>query len=106
MAETIQKLTADTNDQQKFELKMVLIGKNLWDILVGMETMHKLSTHGGIMKFRRRQNHALSVICLNISQDLQIYVRNAKSTRKAWDNLSNRFQERSFTRKLELGHKL
>ena len=106
MAETIQKLTADTYHQWKFEMRMMLIGKNLWDIVVGTETVHELSTHGEIMKFRRRQNHALSVICLNISRDLQIYVRNARSAREAWDNLSNRFEERSITRKLELRRKL
>ena len=106
MAETIQKLTAETYHEWKFEMKMMLIGKNLWDIVVGTETVHELSTHGEIMKFRRRQNHALSVICLNISRDLHIYVRNAKSAKEAWDNLSDRFEERSITRKLELRRKL
>ena len=102
----MEKLTADTYHQWKFEMKMLLMGKNLWEIVDGFEVLHGFATDGEVLKFKKRQNHALSTICLNVSRDLHIYVRNAKSAKEAWDNLANRFEEKFITRKLELRRKL
>lgn len=87
-------------------MKMLLMGKNLWEIVDGSETVNGLTTHGEVLKFKRRHNYALSTICLNVSRDLHIYIRSAKSAKEAWDNLESRFEEKSITRKLELRRKL
>ena len=52
MAESVQKQTADTYHQWKFEMRMLLMGKNLWEIVDGSETVHNLTTHGKVLKFK------------------------------------------------------
>ena len=102
----VQKLTADTYHQWKFEMKMLLIGKNLWELVEGTEVLHGFASAGEVMKFKKRQNHALSTICLSVSRELHIYVRTAKTAKEAWNNLSKRFEEKSITRKLQLRRRL
>ena len=68
----------------KFSMRMWLLGRDLWEIVEGSETMEEYGTDLERRKFRRRENHALSKICLNISPSLHIYVRSAKTAREAW----------------------
>ena len=46
------------------------------------------------------------MICLAVSVPLQIYVRNAKTGKEAWDSLSNRFEEKTLSRKILMRRKL
>ena len=57
-----------------------------------LKLLHGFASAGEVMKFKKRQNHALSTICLNV--------------REAWNNLSKRFEEKSITRKLQLRRQL
>ena len=90
----------------KFSMRMFLLGRDLWEIVEGSETIEEYETDAERRKFRRRENHALSKICLSISSSLHIYVRSCKTAKEAWDNLEKRFEEKSLTRKIEYRRKL
>ena len=84
----------------KFSMRMFLLGRDLWEIVEGSETIEEYDTDAERRKFRRRENHALSKICLSISSSLHIYVRSCKTAKEAWDNLEKRFEDKSLTRKI------
>ena len=58
------------------------------------------------LKFEKRQNLAFSAIGLGVKKDLQIYVRNCKTAKDAWDALGSRFQKKGLVKKVELRSKL
>ena len=79
----IEKLTAENYHSRKFNMKMYLIGNDLWEIVSGIETEND---HEGVserQKFLKRKNRALAAVCLGISTSLQIYVRSAKTAEEA-----------------------
>ena len=90
----------------KFSMRMFLLGRDLWEIVEGSETIEEYVTEAEKRKFKRRENHALSKICLSIASSLHIYVRSCKTAKEAWDNLEKRFEEKSLTRKIEYRRKL
>ena len=81
-------------------MKMLLVGKDLWEIVEGSETLPEDANEEKRQKFRKRSNQALSVICLAIHPSLQIYVRSAKNGKEAWDNLENHFEEKTLSKKI------
>ena len=98
----VEKLQgADDYHAWKFSMRMFLLGRDLWEIVEGSETVEEYNTDPERRKFKRRENHALSKICLSISPSLHIYVRSCKTAKEAWDNLEKRFEEKSLTKKIE-----
>ena len=83
------KLNGDNFHSWKFNMRMYLIGKDLWDIVDGGEVLGENATAAEREQFRKRDNKALSIICLSMVNDLQIYVRSAKSSMEAWKCLSD-----------------
>ena len=90
----------------KFSMRMFLLGRDLWEIVEGSETIEEYATEMEKRKYKRRENHALSKICLSIAPSLHIYVRSCNTAKEAWDNLEKRFEEKSLTRKIEYRRKL
>ena len=70
----LDKLTADNFHSWKFNMKMFLIGKDLWDLVEGTETLGEEATEDEKKKFKKRENLSLSIICLLINSDLHIYL--------------------------------
>ena len=101
-----EKLTADNYHTWKFNLKMYLIAKDLWEIVQGTEIVDEADNAEIQRKFKKRDNIALATICLAVSPNLQIYVRNAKSGKEAWDILANHFEEKSLSKKIFYRRKL
>ena len=87
-------------------MKMVLIGKDLWELVTGGEVLARGATNKAISEFRKRDNKALSLICLAIEPDLKIYVRSAKSSKEAWDALANTFEEKTLSKIIQYRRKL
>ena len=97
-----EKLTADNYHTWKFNMKMFLIGKDLWDIVNGSEILDEKR------KFKKRDNMALASVCLSVSSNLQIYVRSAETGKEAWDCLTKHpakdaFEKNSSKTKAVLG---
>ena len=102
----VEKLTASTYGHWKFEMKVYLVSRDLWDIVEGTEKLKDNATEKVKKEFRKRQQAAWSSICLSVSRDLQIYVRNTNTAQEAWDNLANHFQEKTLSSKISLRRKL
>ena len=100
------KLNLDNFHTWKFSMKMFLIGKGLWEIVDGSETVAEGAGTDALAKFKKRDNLALSTICLGINSDLHIYVRASKSGKDAWDALSKRFEEKTLSKKISYRRKL
>ena len=102
----VEKLTAENYHSWKFNIKMYLIGKDLWEIIEGVEVVGENANEEEKKKFKKRENLALSLICLSVTTNLQIYVRNAKTPMEAWDSLANHFEEKTLSRKIFYRRKL
>ena len=101
-----EKLTADNYHGWSFDMKCILTGKDLWDIVEGSEVIEDDFTEKQLKEFRKRDRKAHSLICLSVSADLKIYVRPTKTSKEAWDALANRFVEKTLSKIIEYRRKL
>ena len=76
--ESIDKLTTENYQTWKFRVQMLLIGKELWEITCGDETLADDADADARRKFKKKDNQARSVVCLAVSDPLLIYVRTTK----------------------------
>ena len=90
----------------KFDMEILLMAKDVWDIVSGVETLDENASNEVKTKFKKRDNFARSVICLSVSSSNKIYVRNAKTSKETWDALANHFEEKTVSRKVMLRRKL
>ena len=102
----IEKLTADNYHSWKFNMKMYLIGKDLWEIVTGTELLNDELSEADKRKFKKRENQALAAICLGISTNLQIYVRSSETAKAAWESLEKHFQQKTLSKKIFYRRKL
>ena len=102
----VEKLTGDNFHTWKFQLKMQLIGKNLWEIVTGDEVLDAQASVQDRQKHKRRENQALALICLSISTENQIYVRSAVTASDAWNSLEQHFEKKSLAHKIFYRRKL
>jgi len=101
-----EKLTAENYHSWKFNMKMYLIGKDLWEIVDGTNTLNDDATEKEKKDFKKGENRALAMICLSISTNLQIYVRSAETPKQAWDSLEKHFQQKTLSKKIFYRRKL
>eukprot|EP00795_Rhopilema_esculentum_P004463 gene4463-20707_t len=85
---------------------MYLIGKDLWELVTGEETLNAAANPEQQRRFRKRENVALATVCLSVETSLQIYVRSAKNAKEAWDNLEQHFERKSLSQKIFYRRKL
>ena len=64
----VEKLTAQNYHNWNFDMKMVLTGKDLWDIVDGTEVVADEASDNKKKDFRKRDQKALSIICLGCQQ--------------------------------------
>ena len=102
----VDKLTNDNYHHWKFNMRMFLMGKDLWEITDGTEVLPDGAGEEKRRKFKKRENQAMSFICLGVSTPLQIYVRPTKSAKEAWESLSSHFEEKTLSRKIHYRRKL
>ena len=103
----VEKLTADTYFSWKFNMHMYLMGKDLWEIVSGTETLAEDEADANVRsQFKKQEQKAMSAFCLSVSTPLQIYVRNVKTAKEAWDSLSGHFEEKTLSRKIFYRRKL
>ena len=92
------KLNENNWNTWKFNIKMYLMGKDLWGLADGSEALNDDATAKEREAFKRRDNKAQSMISLSIETHLQIYVRPAKSAAEAWKFLTDRFEEKTLSK--------
>ena len=94
------KLGCDNYHSWKFSMKMYLVGKDLWEIVDGTETQPPVENDDERKKFKKRANLALAAIGLAVKPNLQIYVRNCKTAKEAWESLQGRFEKKTLSKKI------
>ena len=104
--DSVDKLTTENYQTWKFRVQMLLIGKELWEITCGDETLADDANEDVRRKFKKRDNQARSIVCLAVSDPLLIYVRTTKTAKEAWDSLSGHFEEKSLSKKIHYRRKL
>lgn len=79
----VEKLNEDNYHNWKFKLKMLLMVKDVWEIVTGDETLPDDDPPGEKTKFKKRENIALATDCLSVVTGLQFYVRSAVTAKEA-----------------------
>ena len=102
----VEKLTAENFHNWKFDMKMLLMRNDVWDIVTGEEVLENGASIVKRTAFKKRENRALSTICLAVSKECKIYVRSAKTSREAWETLEKHFEEKTLSRKIMYRQKL
>ena len=96
----VEKLNGENYHSWKFHMKIYLIGKDLWELVTGEETLSAAANPEQQRRFRKRENMALATVCLSVETSLQIYVRSAKNAKEAWDNLEQHFERKSLSQNI------
>ena len=102
----VEKPTGENYYAWKFQMKMALIGKDLWVIVTGEEVLNEDTSQADRRKFQRRSNMALATICLSVVANIQVYVRSAANAKEAWENLEKHFEKKSLSQKIYYQRKL
>ena len=102
----VEKLTGENYYAWKFQMKMALIGKDLWEIIAGEEVLNEDASQADRRKFQRRSNMALATICLSVAANIQIYVRSAENAKEAWESLEKHFEKKLLSQKIYYRRKL
>ena len=76
----IAKLNGENYLHWMFSMSMYLKGKDLWGIVKRTEVLGENATDKQRDSFRRRENTAMSCICLGIVESLHIYVQRIERT--------------------------
>lgn len=98
----VERLNGSNYPNWKFKVRMVLTRDELWEIVSGEEVADPASS----LAWKRKDNKALSTICLLVDDTQLVYVRNAKSAKEAWDALQFHYEKPSLTNKLYLRKKM
>eukprot|EP00794_Sanderia_malayensis_P002050 gene2050-biopygen1853 len=102
----VEKLDGENYHNWKFQMKLHLMAKNLWEIVTGDETLSEDATAAEKIRFKRRENLALATVCLSVVTGLQIYVRSAATAKEAWESLQQHFEKKSLSQKIFYRRKL
>ena len=93
----VNKLTSKNYHSWKFQVKLLILGKDLCDIVSGHEVRKDDLTEDETAKFRKREQQALAYIGLLVTQGQQIYLRNVDKPKAAWDVLAKHFEDKSLS---------
>ena len=102
----MEQISGDNNHSWKFPMKKGLIGKDLWKIVTGDETLAPTASNQEQQKCRRRENLVIASVYLSVSSDNQIYVCLARTARKACESLEKHFENKSLAHKIFYRRKL
>ena len=98
---TLGKLDGDNYHSWKFNIRMYLMGKDIWDVVDGTDSLAPNADADEKRRFKKLDQKAMAAICLNVKPELQIYVRNTKSAKEAWESLANHFEKNTLAKKIE-----
>ena len=85
---------------------MFIIGKDLWEIDTGAETLPGTASQEEQERFKKRENLALASVCLSVCTSLQIYIKTAGSVKKHGKTFRNILEKSHFAGKIFYQRKL
>ena len=99
----IDKFGGEDFHNWKFKMQMVLVAKDLWDIVDGTEVQPKEEPKA--TEWRKRDRRALADICLSLKDNQLPLVRSASSSQEAWRKLCETYETKNLANKLFLRRK-
>ena len=99
-AAKIEKLNGMNYNSWKYNIKLLLMEKGLWNIVQGKEKKpvikeedkDKAESIQSINAWDLRSDRAYSLIAINIEKQLQIHVQSTDDPQKAWEILKKHFE--------------
>ena len=103
----IELLNGKNFQSWKYNMKIVLMGRGLWNILVGREVppIQDADNTDKIEQFYARSDRAYSLIALSVEKSLQIHIVATTDPKEAWEILKSQFSFVSITQIVRLKRK-
>ena len=79
---------------------MILEDKDLWEVTAGTEARPEGVDEG--LAWDKQARKALAIICLSLKDSELAHVRKCKTSKEAWDQLSQIYETKSLLNKLVL----
>ena len=98
---TIAKFDGENFHLWKFKMQMMLKNKGLWDTVEGGNGGKAV----GESEWKRKEERALALIVLSLSDGQLMHVQNSSTAREAWDKLCNIHERKGLANKLYLRRK-
>ena len=95
---TIAKFDGENFHLWKFKMQMMLKNKGLWDTLEGGNGGKAV----GEAEWKRKEERALALIVLSLSDGQLMHVQNSSTAKEAWEKLSNIHERKGLANKLYL----
>lgn len=102
----IERLNGTNYPNWKFKVRMLLTRDDLWEVVSGLEVVGENATPAERLAWRKKDNRALSTICLLVDDSQLNHVKKAESSTKAWLALQQHFEKPSLSNKLFLRKRL
>lgn len=96
----MEKLNSGNYTIWKFKMKMSLIKEDVWDMVDSGLTSSPTA------KEKKNDQKALEMICLSISDNQIIHVKDCETAKDAWNTLSEFYEKSTFVNKLFLRRRL
>src|SRR5450432_104885 len=85
----IEKLNSTNFSSWKFRMQMILIDRDLWEIVDGKSAIPIVvatdpATEKKLADWKKKDNTALAQIGLTVGSNELVHIKNAKSSREAW----------------------
>lgn len=99
---SIEKLNGSNWNTWKFQMKHLLMAKELWSLVDGSEILASEATAAAAALFQSRLHKAFSTIVLAIDSAQLYLVTSCEEPKQAWDALKNHFERETLANKLLL----
>ena len=99
---TIEKLNGANWSTWKFQMKHLLLAKELWGVVDGSETLAEGATAAVRSEFQKRSQKAFSTLALAIVTSQLYLVTSCETPKDAWDALRSHFERNTLANKLFL----
>ena len=99
---SIEKLNGSNWNTWKFQMKHLLMAKELWSLLDGSEVLASEATAAAAALFQSQLHKAFSTIVLAIDSAQLYLVTSCEQPKQAWDALKNHFERETLANKLLL----
>ena len=100
---SIEKLNGSNWNTWKFQMKHLLMAKELWSLVDGSaEVLASEATAAAAALFQSRLHKAFSTIVLAIDSAQRYLVTSCEEPKQAWDALKNHFERETLANKLLL----
>ena len=100
---SIDKLDGTNFYAWKFKIQMVLIDKEIWDVVDGSEAPPKEEKE--LKLWNAKDKKALATICLTVKDSELVHIRSCTSSAEAWKKLAEVYETKGLARRLYLRRK-